>query len=373
MNSHRYIWVVIVAVIVVTTACSSSPAQPSGSGSGSGTTASIVAPTPLTPANNAPVANAAQPVTLAARNAVSTQTGALTYTFEVATDSTFTSKVQTKDAVPEGSGGQTSVRLDALAAARDYYWHVRAQGGGTTGVFGSTFKFTVGAAIAISAPPLVAPANGATTSGWPAFVVANALKTGPVGAIRYRFEIATNAGFTAIVVTSTVDEGFNQTSFLPSSGSVPPAQTLFWRVTAIDQSSGTSSAPGTVQSFTPVNTTQSYLASLAGFTLWPGQQPTGSNGQAILGDNWDVQTLHHLPTNTFFRSPTGEMLRFFDLFDRGFDPQSAIDWLNGHGYSTSAQWYPPPEKAVLGLDFVYLAARDKVLVHGIWDLVLKIE
>jgi hypothetical protein len=83
--------------------------------------------------------------------------------------------------------------------------------------------------------------------------------------------------------------------------------------------------------------------------------------------------LYHVPTATFFQSPTVEMLRFFDLFDRGFDPDSAIAWMNGNGYPTAAQWYPPPEKAVLGLQFVYLAARYKAVDHGTWDLVLKTE
>ena len=101
--------------------------------------------------------------------------------------------------------------------------------------------------------------------------------------------------------------------------------------------------------------------------------PPGATGHAVLGDNWQVQILHHIPTNTFFASPTIEMIRFFDLFDRGFQPDPAIDWLNTHGYPTIAQWYPPPEKAVLGLQFVYLAARNKITVNGTWDLVLKTE
>ena len=53
---------------------------------------------------------------------------------------------------------------DALPAARDYYWHARAQGAGTTGVFGATFKFTVGPAITISQPVPIAPLTGAQTN-----------------------------------------------------------------------------------------------------------------------------------------------------------------------------------------------------------------
>jgi len=44
--------------------------------------------------------------TLVVTNAVSTQSGT-TYAFEVATDAGFASKVQTKDNIAEGSGGQT--------------------------------------------------------------------------------------------------------------------------------------------------------------------------------------------------------------------------------------------------------------------------
>src|SRR5882672_7906394 len=94
------------------------PTQPSATASvadgGEALTASIVAPRPLTPANNAQIRNADQPVTLVVQNAISTKSG-VTYTFEVATDAAFSAKAQAKDAVAEGASGQTSLRLDALA------------------------------------------------------------------------------------------------------------------------------------------------------------------------------------------------------------------------------------------------------------------
>jgi hypothetical protein len=136
-------------------ACSSASSSPSGSSDG-GSTGSIAAPVPLLPATNAVIRNQDQPVTVVVQNAVVTKPGGTTYTFEVATDIGFASKVQTKDAVAEGNA-TTGVRLDTLPAARDYYWHARAQGAGTTGVFGATFKFTVGPAIVINAPVLIAP------------------------------------------------------------------------------------------------------------------------------------------------------------------------------------------------------------------------
>jgi hypothetical protein len=92
-----------------------------------------------------------------------------------------------------------------------------------------------------------------------------------------------------------------------------------------------------------------------------------------MGDNWQVQTLHYLPGNVFFQSPDAEMLRIFDLLDRGFDPDGAAGWMNTNGYPTAALWYPPPEKAVIGLQYVYLASRNKVFVNGTWEVVLRVE
>src|SRR4051794_9880741 len=102
-------------------ACSkTNPAQPSSAAGADSAalTASVTVPRPLAPANNATIRNADQPIALAVANAVSTQPGAI-YTFEVATDSGFAAKAQTKDAVAEGGSGQTTVRLDTLPAAKD--------------------------------------------------------------------------------------------------------------------------------------------------------------------------------------------------------------------------------------------------------------
>src|SRR3954469_2554073 len=99
--------------------CSDSPSSPSGA-SASGTI-----PLAARPAANATVRFGDQPITLMVQNAAVTSGGTV-YTFEVATDSAFAAKVQTKDNVAEGTNGQTSVRLDALTGGRDYYWHARA-------------------------------------------------------------------------------------------------------------------------------------------------------------------------------------------------------------------------------------------------------
>src|SRR2546430_1640737 len=134
---------------------SNTPSQPSATAPAAvseNSTASIAAPRPLTPANNAQVRNADQPVVLIVGNAITTATSPVTYTFEVASDAAFANRVQTWDNVAEGGSGQTSQRLDPLAAARDYWWHVRATGGGTTGGFGAVYKVTLGPAITLNAP-----------------------------------------------------------------------------------------------------------------------------------------------------------------------------------------------------------------------------
>jgi len=117
---------------------SSNPSQPSG-----GLTGSVTAPVNVSPAGGAQIRFTDQPVTLVVNNATTTK-GTATYTFEVATDTAFASKVQVKDNTAEGTNGQTAVKLDALPANADYYWHARVSSGGTTGLFGNTMKFTVG-------------------------------------------------------------------------------------------------------------------------------------------------------------------------------------------------------------------------------------
>lgn len=388
-----------VLLLLAAAACSTAPAGPSGASGGSTSaaappapsseaepgagrvgieaTGSIAAPRPVAPATNAVIRNQDQPVVLVVSNAVVTKPGGTTYTFEVATDLGFANKVQTKDAVPEGSG-TTAVGLDLLAAGRDYYWHVRAQGAGTTGVFGATFKFTVGPAVTINAPVPIAPLNNARTNARPALRVANAVRTGPAGAITYRFEVSTVSSFVSLVMTGTNSEGVNETGFIPPTDL--PATNLFWRAIAFDLANGVSSAPSAVQSFNASTPSQAEtVAAELGQPLWPGQVPTGTIGHATMGEagaygvGWGVQTLHYAPGNVNFQSPDIEMVRLFDLLDRGFDPDGATAWLNQHGYPTQALWYPPPEKAVIGLKYVYIAARGKISVNGIWDIVVRVE
>lgn len=353
MNPRIARFVCVLSLVGIVSACSSSnPLTPS-----------VAAPRPLQPANGAQIANANQPVTLAVTNATSTGTGALPYTFEVATDPGFTSKVSTIANVPQGANGQTSMQLGTLAGGSDYYWHASA---GTGGVFSPAFKFTIGPAIKIGAPTPVAPLNGATSTGWPTFTVSDAAKSGPVGSVVYRFDIATGSDFTSIVLTGTVSETPGQTSFTPpASQPAPPQTALFWRATAIDPVNVVAGVPSATQGFTysAIPSQAALKAAQEGVVLWPGAQPPGTNGQAVLGNGWNVENLVSY-TGVAFLSPELQELRTFDLIDRGLDPQSAIDWMHANGYPTQAAYYPAI--GVIGFDWEYMA-----FVTGQWALVRR--
>jgi hypothetical protein len=376
MNIRLYRLMAPLAVLAAAAGCSggtTNPLTPAQSSAAPATTpiasvdstASIASPRPLTPTTGALIKNADQPVTLVARNALVTKAGAtVTYTFEVATDTAFGTKVQTKANVAEGTGGQTSVTLDPLPAATDYYWHVKAAGGGTTGVFSTVFKFSVGPAIIVNAPVPIGPLTGTTTSQQPALRVTNATRSGPAGAITYKFDISSTATFATLFMTGTNTEGVNETGFIPPTP-LPVNTMFFWRATAMDVANGISSPPSTTESFTTSQPSQaSIVAAQLGVTLWPRAQPPGTTGNATMGSDWTVENLTSFDGVTFLNPPVDE-LQIFDLLDRGMDPQSAINWMNSNGYPTAAAYYPAVQ--VIGFQSEYLA-----YVGGKWSIVLKL-
>jgi hypothetical protein len=329
----------------------------------------VAAPVPLLPTNLAQINNASQPVTLVVANAVTTVAGTLPYTFEVAIDAAFANTVFTSN-VAQGANGQTSAQAGILNAGSTYYWHARA---GATGLFSSAFTFTVGAAVVISAPTAISPPNGSTANGWPTLTVTDAAHSGPVGPLLYRFDISPNGNFTTILLTGTVPETPGQTNFnLPTNTPAPAQPALFWRATAVDTVTLVSSAASAVQSFTYSSTPSAaaMLAAQEGLVLWPGTQPPGTTGHAILGDGWSVHTVRSFNGVSFLSPPLGE-LQIFDLLDRGMDPQSAINWLSSNGYPTEAAFYACPggdcSHPVIGFSYEYLG-----LINGGWSVIIKV-
>jgi hypothetical protein len=208
---------------------------------------SMTAPVPLTPAG-VTIRYADQPVTLTVKNGVSTGSGSMTYTFEVASDAGFSQIVQTKDGVAEGASGQTSVALNTLAGNLTYWWRARATSGKTTSPNSASRAWTLGPEVTIEAPVLVSPGNGGTLNGTASLIVANATRSGPAGPISYRFEVSDSSSFGNIVFTSTVGEGNGQTS-APMTTQLTSNATYFWRVMASDPSNSVNSPFSSTFSF----------------------------------------------------------------------------------------------------------------------------
>jgi hypothetical protein len=354
---HLSVFVVCAATVA---ACKkATPSSPSG-----GTTITVTSIEQISPAANVSIANASQPVSLVVKNATVTGGSAVTYVFEVATDAAFASKVVTRTGIAEGTSGQTTITLDALPGG-DYYWRARAEAGGTPGPLSDGTKFSIGAAISVSAPTLVSPTNGSKAGRRPTFRVTNASRTGPAGAITYKFEVSTSSGFGTIAATSTVSEGTTETTFTPSSN-LATGTTYFWRVTAIDAANNVTSSTSAVLSVTISDPTAAeQIAEAQGTTLWPSAQPTGTPTTTYgLGPGGEVRNRVSYDGQPY-ASPPIEALRLFDLMNRGLDPDSAIDWLADHGYPSTGQWYSASE--TIGIPHVYMA-----LIGGNWELVHRV-
>ena len=149
------------ALLVATTACQkTSPTRPSDGGA-SGQTASVTdavtgvtltSPSLVTPTVNQQFKNVEQPITLTIRNAVTTGTTPLTYTFEVATDAAFASKVYTKDGVAAGSGGTTALKIDKLTPDKSYFWRARASSGALDGPYTDARGVGIGPEVILAQP-----------------------------------------------------------------------------------------------------------------------------------------------------------------------------------------------------------------------------
>ena len=136
------------------------------------------------------------------------------YQLQVATNSTFTALVYNQTSL---TASQFTIPTD-LAAARTYYWRVRAYNAlGKSKGWSSTFSFRT----ALPSPALLTPADGASlVTPKPAFDWADV-----AGATGYTIQISSNNTFTSLVVTGNP----SSSTFKPGSN-LPAAKTLYWRV-----------------------------------------------------------------------------------------------------------------------------------------------
>ncbi len=238
------------AFLVATTACEKSPARPStvvDAATGATTTVTdaktgvtLTSPVGSSPADNAQIKFASQPLTLAVTNGVTTGSTPLTYTFEVASDSGFATIVQTKGNVAQGAG-QTSVALDKLAGNKTYYWRARTNAGGTVGPNSKVRTLVVGPEVALQTPVLGDPGPNATVGVSPVLSVNNVQRSGPVTQIVYTFQISEASDFSSLVYSGTSAERTDASVTSHSVGAQLSEKTYYWRVQATDAGSGATS------------------------------------------------------------------------------------------------------------------------------------
>src|SRR4051812_39682799 len=174
---------------------SSNPLSPTVAGPIPGV--EITVPIPLEPQSGSRIPVEKQPITFLIQNAGTSGVRPLSYTFEIAVDAEFTTKVFTRENVAPGPDGRTSLRMaDALATGHTYYWRARAEDGANTGGAAPGARFDIYTPIVIDAPPLISPATNITVpTTKPDFRIEYAPRNGPVGAISYLIEIADNFAF----------------------------------------------------------------------------------------------------------------------------------------------------------------------------------
>ncbi len=244
--------VAIGALVVALAGCetkkSSNPLSPSVAGPIPGV--EISAPTLVSPAQGVKFKESEQPIRLLIGNSSSTGVRPLSYTFEVAADSGFGTKVFSRAGVAPGENGRTSVQLDRLEIGRVYFWRARAEDGANTGPFASA-GFEIFPKPGINPPQAIAPVNNSITANvTPTLTVANSTTVGPVGSKAYEFQVSINQAFAPLVTAGIFPEGNGQTSMTtaPLAGG-----TYFWRVRVSDGET-TSAWMGTQTFRTPAPT-----------------------------------------------------------------------------------------------------------------------
>src|SRR2546422_415187 len=356
----------VVALLVAASACSkTNPTRPTNLESTADTasvTDAVSGVTLTTPQLSSPndglsLKNVEQPVTLSVKNAVTTGSTALTYTFEVATDSGFASKAFTKDGVAEGSG-ITSLKLDKLAADKTYFWRARASSGSVAGPFTKARSFKVGPEVILQRPVLGDPATNATVDEQPTLNVNNVSRTGPAEQIFYRFEVSDSASFDSVVYSATVAERTDLPYTPHKVTRVLDEKTYFWRVQATDPANGVNSP---LSSVAQIKVQKGIDLKKAHIVLGPKNIGDWERTAQITDAYWvpDVLCIYHTRLGIWPGVPF-----FGDAGTLVEGNQWVFAFINGEWHGGAADWYRPAQacKGVgansIGRDAFYNPAQE---------------
>jgi len=195
-----------VLVAAALLAACTSPASPA---------VSFTAPGATGPAAGANLKFSDQPITLTLTNAVETSSATLTYSVDVATDNAFANKVVSKTGIVPSAGPTTSVLLPVLTGNQTYFWRALSVVGAASTSAVAAKSFYVGPNVTLTPPVIESLSGGVVSSATPTFTVSNVTRSGtPGGTIFYDFQVASDSGFTNIIVDSgRISEQPNQTSW----------------------------------------------------------------------------------------------------------------------------------------------------------------
>jgi hypothetical protein len=219
---------------------SSNPLSPSIAGPIAGV--EITTPVQLEPPAGTRFRESQQPIRLTVSNAISSGVRPLYYMFEVATDSTFQTKMYARSQVPPGEGGRTGVQIDRLELGRTYYWRARAEDGANSSAF-VTSQFELLPRAQLGPPPLLSPINNErTATRRPVLIVGSSERNAAVGPVRYEIQVAADEPFSQLIAADILDETPGGTGFGLAADLAGDRQ-YFWRARATDGEATSSWSP----------------------------------------------------------------------------------------------------------------------------------
>ena len=257
----------------------------------------------------------------------------------------------------EGANGTTSAQFSNLPPDSTYFWHARAKIDGTDGVFSPPGTFRVNTPVVFDKPQALTPGAEQDAFGpRPSFTVSNPPRSGPVTAVVYEFQIASNSTFSPVLTQGTVPEGRNgQTSFQPSID-LPEGSLVLAR--APDRSG---------QQLTGSLHRHGAFQPEAGSRPRTRRLPEGAERRELAADLDDHQRLSLQAVTSALStrsSDSGRPQRFFETPGALEGNQWVLANIGGTWYAGAADWYRPGQGCKGVNNNIGVDSFDKQPLHG---------